>query len=81
MYFTTGSEELRKTLTTHHTTPAALQALHPARMFSEWDGKAVSMHWIHYDRVQTEVLFLGKRQAYSPKLTPVSRLFNSYFRN
>jgi predicted Zn-dependent peptidase len=77
-YYGTGVEDAVATLNKHHKTPKKLKDYPKAKEFVELEtGKKV--YFVDYDMVQSEMIFLAKKDKFDVKKMALSRVFNSYF--
>lgn len=72
-------EEITASLNKNHNVPLQLKDAVKGKEFVEQEINETKVHFVNYDMVQAEVMFLSKSVPYNLDLVPKVQLFNQYF--
>jgi predicted Zn-dependent peptidase len=74
-----STAEVVRLLDKHHLVDSELQDLPELIEYEERSTANAPVYWVDYDMVQTELIFLSRKDEYDPSLEPRVSLFNEYF--
>lgn len=72
-------DDLEKTLNTVHRKSGEFNFLTSVKEFVPLELKENKVYFVHYDMVQSEIIFLSRSTGFDKTLIPPTQLFNEYF--